>query len=435
MIDFHEGLVSVFNAEDEALSICRSVLDRIYWGIHNEKLYDDVTIFSFKSPSYSVEANVAQHRFIVSMSILLKELLEIGYVKLSACKMNNDSDVDVWFLYKSQVALATSDMDFCAINLRSPDKIEILKCPQDVIQALSFTVHDNWEQIEKAEDNFMYSYLKLKGNPWSKSYRRNSVKSHFLVMKIIQCMGFHGWILYSACNIDGQNDTLFFCQKRKKHEQEDLYSSIFALSINRSDRLRFINADHDVFEVARSCLQDNWHSIQKETIEKEFFEFKLAGTPWRDRGSDCVNSIAMLCELFSDMRSLGWAVFSNIEMISSSTSKGVFYFNRKHPIDVKYCAISLRSAGIVYGINLDEQMRDALTKVFELYFDREPKTVPMETQRATSWELNVMPWATQGLSPLKFNGQLLVANIIHVLMDFDYHLCTTAHILGSFFFD
>ena len=246
------------------------------------------------------------------------------------------------------------ELDFCIIDLRSYDKIGLFKLPQDLVEAVNFTVYDHWEpKIDKAEDNVLFSFLRLKGTPWGKTRDRTNVKSVILVMKMIECMGSRGWVLYSSCNLDGKNDTLFFYRNKIQEHPCSFHAHIFALSMNRSDRLRLLNAYKPAIDAVRKVLEINWKGIQSDMTEPEFVEFKLQGKPWFDEKDKCVPVISLLCAILARLRSLGYVAFSNVELIYGTTSKGVFYFAQVQPKDVEFCAISLKSAGLIYGVNIN----------------------------------------------------------------------------------
>ena len=446
VIDFHERHVNVFNADNRAVSVCRNSLETHYWGIKEEKMLDDVVMFKCNKATVSSDSNVSHteipehasskfdgRKLILSMCSLLKELLGEGYFKMCACNLNWYTDVDVWFFHKLPIPLACKDLDFCAIDLRFPDKLNFFRCPQEVVQVLNFTVYDHWDKIEKADDNAMFSYLKLKGNPWGKSVDRRSVKSCVLVLEMIRSMGTLGWVLYSSCNLDGRNDTMFFCRMRQKHQQYNLFSSVFAVSLNRSNLLRAINAEQTVVECVRKFLEKNWEFVEEELSESNVLEFELFGIPWRCQKGKCVPSMFLLCRMFAELRALGWIAFNNIEIIYSSTAKGVFYFC-KAPVKItKYCAVSFKHHGVIYGVNMDQEVKEALTKAFELFFEEKPEFFEMSRFYGIKWSLAGRPWSTRTNTALKFNGQLLVASIVHVLRGFNYHLCFSAHMSGMVF--
>ena len=444
-IDFYERYVNIFNADDEVLSICRNNLESSYFGIKEEKRLNDVVMLQCNKQTTNGDCGMPQIKIpenasckfdglklIGSMCLLLKELLEEGCIKMCACNLNWYTDVDVWFFYKSPIPLASGDMNFCAIDLRATDQINLLKCPEEVVKEIGYTVNQHWERIEKSEGDFLFSHLKLKGNPWGPSADRKSVNSCLLVLQMMRSMGSLGWVLYSSCNLDGRNDTLFFCQKKEKSEQCNLYSSVFAISLNRADRLRVIKADKAVVGCVKRVVEKNWKRIQQEIYESKFTEFKLSGTPWKDERDKCVPAVFLLCAIFTELRALGWVMFSNIEVISSSTAKGVFCFCKERARQIKYCAISFKRSGLIYGVNVTEEIQEALTEVFKPYFAEEPVIVEMDVFSAMKWSLNGNPWSTRGTQALKFNGQLLVANIIHILMGFNYHMCNSAHVSGMF---
>ena len=57
-------------------------------------------------------------------------------------------------------------------------------------------------------------------------------------MKIIQTMGSYGWTLYSATNVDSLTYTLFFCRMSNLYISPAFTETIFAISLNREDRIR-----------------------------------------------------------------------------------------------------------------------------------------------------------------------------------------------------
>lgn len=442
MIDFNLQQLNVLNAESVAVSILRKNLNRHFKGVEEERKLDIIvfkckkTAPTLRDPDFSdvarrigyPESKFEGQPFLTCMCSVLEELSRAGYIKLFSSNLSWWTDADVWFFFKSPDAIA-EDIEICAIDLLCANKIHLFNCPQEVEQAMSFTVCENWEKVKRAEKGDVCYKLKLKGSPWMKTGGPNSVKGRVLVLKMLQCMSSYGWSLYSSCNIDGQTDTLFFCRKPSDPTELNVYSPMFALSLNRDERLRLINANDSVLDCIRGVLENRGVDVIREKDKFGYMEFKLGGKPWAAEKDDCIPVISLLCAIFSSLRRLGWRMLMNIELIWSATAKGVFYFTKATARETKYCALSLKSSNLIYGINMNQNIKTELTKVFRPFEESQPEEA---NQYPMKWISSSPLWSTEDDLPNKIKGQMLVARMVHTLMTFNYHLCSSARVSGLF---
>ena len=95
------------------------------------------------------------------MCTVLEELSRAGYIELFSSNVRWWSDADVKFFFKSNDVVA-EDIETCAVDLSCANKVHLSNCPQEIKQAMSFTVYENCEEVKKAEKGQMCYRLKLK---------------------------------------------------------------------------------------------------------------------------------------------------------------------------------------------------------------------------------------------------------------------------------
>jgi hypothetical protein len=63
------------------------------------------------------------------------------------------------------------------------------------------------------------------------------------------------------------------------------------VTINMSDRLRFIRFPSTIIDVVRQAIITGWRrGINKEKQNIDFHEFKLNGNPWWGQGEEAISS-------------------------------------------------------------------------------------------------------------------------------------------------
>jgi len=391
-------------------------------------MFTDVVVFKCSGYPFSPQTSSTDHRnFLNFACALLKDMSQAGYIKIMSGDFNWYIDLSAWFFYKSPCNVA-SDIEFCAIDLWGWDKLKLFSCPPEINEAIKYVVSENWKGIQRAEFEEECFTIKLRGFPWQSPSGEEGVQNRLLIMKVMQMMGSYGWTLYSATNIDNQTDTLFFCRKRNLYIAPEFTQSIFAISLNRNDRLRLMNADGSVKEIIQGVVRQYWREIQHEEDHYGSHEFKLKGTPWWSSGENAMPSITLICQIFTALRRAGWKPIMNLDISRSQNDKGVFFFVRMPPKDSYYCALSVKASKKLYGVHLPEQTVSHLQQVINVFFDfsDEPKTT--YGGQAIRWNLQGSPWCSHGKSAARFNGQLMIAGLINAMVGFNYHLCSAADI-------
>ncbi|XP_063714581.1 uncharacterized protein LOC134842251 [Symsagittifera roscoffensis] len=429
IISFFHDQIHIFNADSNLVSLVRNCLQSHYpKGIQKESMRTDAVIFKCSGYPFSPIYSSTDHRnFLNFACALLKELSQAGYIKVMSGDFCWYSDLSAWFFYKSPCNVAT-DIEFCAIDLWGWDKLKLFSCPPEINDAIKYVVAENWKGIQRAEYEEECFTIKMKGYPWQSPSGEDGVKNRLLIMKIMQSMGQYGWTLYSATNVDAATDVLFFCRKKNLYISPAFTQSIFAISLNRNDRLRLMNADGAVQDIIQGVIRSFWPEIQNEGDHYGSYEFKLKGTPWWARGESAMPSVTLLCQLFTALRRSGWKAIMNLDISRSQNDKGVFFFVRMPPKDVNYCALSVKGSSNIYGVHLTPEITSHLQQIIQGFFDFSRQPEQVYGGQATKWSLQCIPWASVGKSPQKFNSQLMIAGLINGMIGFNYHLCSSADI-------
>ena len=79
---------------------------------------------------------------------------------------------------------------------------------------------------------------------------------------------------------------------------------MFALSLNRDERFRFINANDSVLDCIRGVLEDKRVDVLLDKKKFGYMEFKLGRMPWAAQKDDCFPVIFLVCAIFSSLSRL-----------------------------------------------------------------------------------------------------------------------------------
>lgn len=108
--------------------------------------------------------------------------------------------------------------------------------------------------------------------------------------------------------------------------QAPVFRTRFAcVTLNRSDRIRFIGFDDDDVAAMRGTIQAAWtRGIDAAHPYGKSQEFKLYGNPWsRDSwGSDTDGASRLLRRLLEGLFDRGWVLQASVDMIKKSLDKG-----------------------------------------------------------------------------------------------------------------
>ncbi|KAG0335722.1 hypothetical protein BG004_008351, partial [Podila humilis] len=233
--------------------------------------------------------------------------------------------------YSSLIAPHEQSTRICCITLNEADKIRLIGCPPDITNGIRLAIRQGWGAIQRESDYSGAHEFKIMGNPWY-GQGEESVQSRKLITSVLRVMANYGWNLIQAADVSKKQtdkDSLFFELGQFQDPQADL----FAISFNRSDRIRVIDAPH-VVPWVKQAIQTQWRQgIQKEQTYATAHEFKLSGNPFYSDGSSAVFARMLLAQILANLRAQGYKLYTSVDISIGSDGMDVesWVFRRVSP--------------------------------------------------------------------------------------------------------
>ena len=157
-----------------------------------------------------------------------------------------------------------------------------------------------------------------------------------------------GWLFIGPIKTSrdqGDMNALYFRQDTSLMENKE-QAKFFALSLNKNDRIRLINAPDQLTNSLRVIITDTWPKgiqefmnliytypswlfylgIQEEFVKIGEHEFKLKGNPWWCDYEDTIFSRRLMCNIFQILRQYYYSLYGTCELSMQLNSKSIFFF-------------------------------------------------------------------------------------------------------------
>ena len=241
-----------------------------------------------------------------SARYLVKEIIQ----KLTAHRFdlhlnsNLTGTADTLFFQYNQYL--QTEVPFCVVSLNRNDRLRMIHAPEAICHAIKDTVTQHWVGgIQNVEVDQSCFELKLKGTPWFAN-GQEAAASRRLISRILEKMASLGWYCMTGIDMSRKpNDksALLFRQGAP------LRTSFMCLSLNETDKVRFIDAPENVVMAGRRVVEQ-WSlglSDSPTPYPGVTYQAKLNGNPWSAIATgDGIYGRAMLLGLWSTFNSLGW---------------------------------------------------------------------------------------------------------------------------------
>lgn len=142
---------------------------------------------------------------------------------------------------------------FACMSLNMGDRLRLIQFPQSGIDIVRGAIASAWRPGIQSEREYHGAYeFKMHGNPW---YGQGSeaVPSRRLMCSVLASMYDAGWVLKASTDISKKQmdkDSLLF----RLQYPPPPPSQWFAISFNRGDRMRLIDAPEEVIPAFKECL-------------------------------------------------------------------------------------------------------------------------------------------------------------------------------------
>ena len=321
---------------------------------------------------------------------------------------------------------------FAYVGISSSNKLQLVDFPSGMYQILQGVVERNWPQTIQSTRRLGAAYeLKLCGKPWTSAGGFENIQSKTLIRAIINELDMRQWVLYGSSNLKGTADTLIF-RFDPAVPTDASRSAVFALSLNRSDRLTCIDIPPDAVASVKDMLVQFWaRGIQGEKQKLNAYEFKLAGTPWWADGCMAVDTRFLMCKIFEGLWSIGWRVQLAIDLTRKPNDKSVIIFQRTTPMQVPILCLSLNWTDRIRVINAPPSVTQAvvseISRLWLFGIEREgPYGAGMEVK------LKGFPWSSDSGGHYGAHGRVLLIHLIRLLAGMGWFIILSADVSAKY---
>ena len=259
----------------------------------------------------------------------------------------NDLDMRQWILYGSSNLRGNADTLFFrydpnipsdgtrlagfVISLNRNDRLRLIDAPPETVDCARSMITQFWRKgLQHEKQKFNAYEFKLAGHPWWAD-GEEAVDSRFLMCKLFEGLMSIGWRVQIAIDLTRKlNDKSVLTFQRCA----PMSVPIFCLSLNWTDKIRFINAPTDIVEALKAETARVWlFGIARERTYGASFELKLNGNPWSYgmSGHDGAHGRVLIKHIIKVCANMGWFVILSADVSAKfiHQDKGPDY-----PIDV-----------------------------------------------------------------------------------------------------
>ena len=426
----HSDRLRLIAAPFEVINKTKTVLTN-YWHIQN--IHESPGFVEFKIEGMpwlatrSLDVNVKY--FLCN---LIKDYYEIGWhLKISSDLKYYGSGSDVVIFERIN---PISTFVIC-LSLNDTDKIRVL-APEDIIPYIRTAIMSFWPQGIQREQKLDKSFeFKLKGNPWG-ILQSDGIESFYgarLINGILSSLYNIGWVFVSAIDSGNReydlNSLYFRYDPTETSKPENLNSRFFALTLNRTDRVRLINALPDLIMNLKSAMLQLWpYGIQKEKNENFGYEFKLKGNPWYPHSEETVTGRALVSNLMTFFSQFNWNLYATCVLTMSVSDKSSFFF--------RYCE---QKPSIIHCMSLNETDKIRFIGDYQLAVERIRNAINQSWKKGIqneklyygSWEFKLKgnPFTNYGSDNIY--ACYLMMNILGELESMGFKIISSSDVSGK----
>ncbi len=249
----------------------------------------------------------------------------------------NHLSMHQWRLYGSSNLKSTADTLFFkydphqpvdgslatgfVISLNRKDRLRCIDAPAGVPSAVKNAIKEAWlKGIQEEMPKFNSYEFKLSGYPWWAN-GSDGICSRMLMCKILEKLMKIGWKVQMAIDLSRkENDKSVLMFQRCPPGNV----SIFCLSLNGTDKIRFINAQPNVIAALKNEVARTWpFGIQRERTDQGCHELKLNKNPWNYgiNGHDGAHGRVMLCYLIKILAQMSWLLILSADISAKYTRR------------------------------------------------------------------------------------------------------------------
>ena len=236
-----------------------------------------------------------------------------------------------------QLAADPSPRPFTCIAPSGWDRLHLVNLPKGLESRVTALVESGWGLQDcrtlQSSQHGVSIKLKLSGSPWSGETGAAGVQIRQLLLDLVRLLHSQDFRFVANINFKGTLDSFFFEARRSLSFGLPSPETMFAVSLNRSDRLRVISAPPEVLHQVAGVVQQSWsRGIQAVRSYHGCHEYKLGGSPWWAEGEQAVASRRLIGSLLAALKHTGWEVAATLEISRQLDDKSLLLFRQSASI-------------------------------------------------------------------------------------------------------
>ena len=298
--------------------------------IQDTKIIGDVLQIKLKGTPWSSLGGAENIQSKTLIKALLNELDMRQWILYGSSNLRGNADA-LFFRYDPAIPSDGSRLAGFVISLNRNDRLRLIDAPPDVVECAKRTIAQTWSRgIQQEKQKFNAYEFKLAGTPWWADGEM-SVDTRLFMCKLFEAFLTIGWRVQIAIDLTRKlNDKSILTFQRCP----PMAMPIFCISLNWTDKVRFINAPSDLVQALTAEVKRVWlFGVARERPYGASFELKLNGNPWSYgmSGHDGAHGRVLIKYLVKMCANMGWYVILSADVSAKyiHQDKGPDY-----PIDV-----------------------------------------------------------------------------------------------------
>jgi len=298
--------------------------------IQETKIIGDVYQIKLKGTPWSSMGGAENIQSKTLIKALLNDLEMRQWILYGSSNLRGNADT-LFFRYDPSLPSDGSRLAGFVISLNRNDRLRLIDAPPESIECARSMVTQFWRRgLQQEKQKFNAYEFKMAGHPWWAD-GEEAVDTRFFMCKLFEGLMSIGWRVQIAIDLTRKlNDKSVLTFQRCA----PMSVPMFCLSLNWTDKIRFINAPQNVVDALTAETKRVWlFGVARERMYGPSFELKLNGNPWSYgmNGHDGAHGRVLLKYLIKTCANMGWFVILSADVSAKFVhqDKGPDY-----PIDV-----------------------------------------------------------------------------------------------------
>ena len=414
----------IVNAHDEIVEVVRSALEMFQ--VPFTFYYKSKATCAFKMQGSPFMAQGCNQETTIEIkrvvACALKKLQEISWHVVTNTDLGKLSTNSCIFLRRILVTdqitknKLSRDGNIFTFSPSGISNILLIDVPhqieKDLVDAVSVlcSVKD-YKLLENVDGVIITSRISLSGFTWGAT-GDSAIAVRRMILEVIRTARRHKYDLVTNLNLKGTTDSLMF---QHKMSLSDSAEDMFAMSLNRNDRLRLLCAPSYVVTSTEELVTDNWGVQGCKEKAGDCYEFKLYGTPWWADGETAVKSRFLIAVIIAKFKSLGWEVAATVDVSRKLNDKTVFIFRQCPPETQEWAVLSFHESDKMRFLSSTDTFM--LTDGIDRILDAADATKTISYYwKAKQWTLRGVPFS--GHSTYGVDQRLIIHLLSRIMKHF-----------------